>query len=414
VPIRCGYTEVPKRLKRVLRNTSTIAIIAMIPTIKPTHIMGPLISSNILHHLRITDQLPSVSFDGGRLHFRGWAHAEVGVRSWVHISCRESADIRYNPRCVALMTCKPFPCTHRSFGADHRTESFLETSTRTLAIDMGPNLVIGCGYLGRRVARHWQNQGKRVMALTRGRGNELRGLGIEPIIGDVLDEKSLASLPRAETILYAVALDRTSGRSFREVYLQGLQNVMRLAPPCRRFIYVSSISVYGQSNGEEVDEMSATEPKEENGRIIHEAEAKLNRGVPGAIILRFAGIYGPGRIIRRAAIERGEPLLGDADKWLNLIHVDDGAQAILAAETRGKAGEIYLIADDRPVRRREFYTFTAELLKAPTAVFAPRSTGDPCLPHNQTNRRIANRKMRQELGVNLQYADYRSGLPASI
>jgi nucleoside-diphosphate-sugar epimerase len=286
----------------------------------------------------------------------------------------------------------------------------MQTSTRSSAIDTAPNLIIGCGYLGRRAARLWQDQGKRVVALTRGRGNELRGLGIEPIIGDVLDEKSLVSLPQTDTILYAVALDRTSGRSFREVYLEGLQNVVRRAPACRRFIYVSSISVYGQSNGEEVDEMSAAEPKEENGRIIHEAEAQLRCGVPGAIILRFAGIYGPGRIIRRAALERGEPLLGDADKWLNLIHVDDGAQAILAAEERGRPGEIYLISDSRPVRRREFYTFTAELLKAPTPVFAPL-TGTP---HDETNRRIVNRKMRQELGVNLGHADYRSGLAASI
>jgi len=279
---------------------------------------------------------------------------------------------------------------------------------------MDPNLIIGCGYLGRRVARLWQDQGKRVVALTRRHADELHSLGIEPIVGDVLDEKSHVSLPVAETILYAVALDRTSGQSFRDVYLNGLQNVIHRGLACRKFVYISSISVYGQSNGQEVDENSTAEPKEMNGQIIREAEAMLHHCLPGANILRFAGIYGPGRIIRRTAIERGEPLLGDADKWLNLIHVDDGAQAVLAAEERGKAGEIYLIADDQPVRRREFYTFTAELLKAPTAVFAPFSTGDPRSSHDQTHRRIVNRKMRQELGVKLQFPDYRSGLPASI
>lgn len=279
---------------------------------------------------------------------------------------------------------------------------------------MGPNIIIGCGYLGRRVARLWQDQGKHVIALTRRRGDELRGLGIEPIIGDVLDEQSLASLPAASTILYAVALDRTSGRSFREVYLDGLLNAIRSGPASSRFIYVSSIGVYGQTDGQEVDEMSATQPKEENGRIILEAEALLHRHVPGAIILRFAGIYGPGRLIRRAALERGEPLVGDADKWLNLIHVDDGAQAILAAEERGKAGEIYLIASDQPVRRREFYTVAAALLNAPPARFEPLPASDIHSSNEEANRRIINRKMRQELGFCLQYADFRSGLRTSI
>jgi nucleoside-diphosphate-sugar epimerase len=279
---------------------------------------------------------------------------------------------------------------------------------------MDPNIIIGCGYLGRRVARLWQDQRKQVIALTRGRGEELRGLRIEPRIGDVLDEKSLASLPPASTILYAVSLDRASGRSFREVHLNGLLNVIRSGPACTRFIYISSISVYGQTNGDEVDEMSATQPKEENGRIIREAESLLQQHVPGAIILRFAGIYGPGRLLRRTAIERGEPLVGDADKWLNLIHVDDGAQAVLAAKERGKAGEIYLIASDQPVRRREFYTATAELLKAPRARFEPLPADDPQSSNEEANRRIVNRKMRQELGVCLQYADFRSGLHASL
>ena len=160
-------------------------------------------------------------------------------------------------------------------------------------------------------------------------------------------------------------MDRSSGRSFREVYLDGLRNVLDRLPKPSRFIYVSSTSVYGQSGGEEVDETSPTEPRDENGRIVLAAEQLLRSKLPDAIVLRFAGIYGPGRIIRRAAIERGEPLIGDADKWLNLIHVDDGALAILAAEEHGRAGKAaYLVADDEPVRRREFYTFMAELLKA--------------------------------------------------
>ena len=157
-----------------------------------------------------------------------------------------------------------------------------------------------------------------------------------------------------------------------------------------------------------VDETSPTEPAETNGQIVLEAERLLRERLPRSIVLRFAGIYGPGRVIRRAAIERGEPLIGDADKWLNLIHVNDGARAVLAAEERGTASATYLIADDRPVRRRDFFGFMADLLGAPVARFAaaPSSSQEP-------NRRVSNRKMRQELKVELRCPDYFSGLRAS-
>lgn len=272
------------------------------------------------------------------------------------------------------------------------------------------HLIIGCGYLGRRVAKRWLDGGKSVQALTRGNEAALRALGIEPINGDILDPESLVALPAAKTVLYAVGMDRSSGRTFRDVYVAGLRNVLDALPKPERFIYVSSTSVYGQSNGEDVDETSATEPREENGKIVLEAEQLLRTRIPNAIILRFAGIYGPGRILRRAAIEKGEPLVGDAEKWLNLIHVDDGAVAVIAAGERGQAGATYLISDGRPVRRREFYTLLAERLHAPPARFEPLPAGSPLPPHEAGNRRILNRKMMDELQVVLAYPDYSAGL----
>ena len=71
-------------------------------------------------------------------------------------------------------------------------------------------LIIGCGYLGRRVATRWAAAGRRVAALTRGNADTLRNLGVEPVVGDVLDPASLRRLPAADTVLYAVATDRTS------------------------------------------------------------------------------------------------------------------------------------------------------------------------------------------------------------
>jgi len=199
-------------------------------------------------------------------------------------------------------------------------------------------LVVGCGYLGRRVADLWTAAGRRVVALTRTRADSLREAGIEPLLGDVTDPASLNNLPAASTVLYAVGLDRSSGKSMAEVYVQGLKNVLDNLPPCDRFIYISSTSVYGQTDGSVVDESSPTEPLEDSGRIVLEAERVLRAKLPTAIILRFAGIYGPDRLLRKQALLKGEPLIGDAEKWLNLIEVRDGATAVLAAEERAPPG----------------------------------------------------------------------------
>ena len=106
----------------------------------------------------------------------------------------------------------------------------------SLDVTSRPALIVGCGYLGRRVARRWLAAGRRVAALTRGNADALAALGIEPIIGDVLDPDSLCHLPDAGTVLYAVGLDRTAGRSMRDVYVSGLANVLDRLAPTGRFI----------------------------------------------------------------------------------------------------------------------------------------------------------------------------------
>src|SRR5262249_9669010 len=160
-------------------------------------------------------------------------------------------------------------------------------------------------------------------------------------------------LPAADVLLYAVGMDRAAGKSMRDVNLGGLSNVLAALPTTRRFIYVSSTSVYGQTDGGWVDEFAAAEPVEESGQIVFECERLLHERRPDAIILRFAGIYGPGRMIRRASIERGEAIATDPEGWLNLIHVEDGAQAICTAAERGAAGAIFNVSDGRPATRRE-------------------------------------------------------------
>jgi nucleoside-diphosphate-sugar epimerase len=268
-------------------------------------------------------------------------------------------------------------------------------------------LIIGCGYLGRRLLELWRALPDGPIYVTTRkpeRADELRRLGAEPVICDVL---SPGPLPRVDSVVYAVGLDRAAGVDMRAVYVEGLANVLDRLPPPGRFIYVSSTSVYGQDDGGEVDESAPTEPVEASGRIVLEAEQVLRQRLPDALILRLAGIYGPGRLLRQRAIEAGEPLAADPDKWLNLIHVEDAAAAVQAAVRRGQPGRVYNVSDGHPVRRRDFYAYLAQLLAAPPPRFAPAGP-DP------TDRRIVNRRMLRELGVVVRFPSYREGLAAAV
>jgi nucleoside-diphosphate-sugar epimerase len=272
-------------------------------------------------------------------------------------------------------------------------------------------LILGCGYLGARVAALWQQQGRRVHAATRNAAH--LPANVEPILCDVLDPASLRSQPAVDTVLYAIGFDRASGASMRAVYVDGLANVLAQLPRPKRFIYISSSSVYGQTDGGWVDESAVTEPNEASGQIVLEAERVLRAQLPEAIILRFAGIYGPGRLLRRQTIEKGDPIVGDADKWLNLIHVEDGARVVLAAEERAEPGRVYNVCDDHPVRRRYFYAALARLLHAPEPRFVLPASDQPAPPHEKANRRLNNRRMKEDLQVRLRYPDYEQGLRAS-
>src|SRR5438093_6884595 len=105
---------------------------------------------------------------------------------------------------------------------------------------MSAILIIGCGYLGRRLASHCCAEGRRVFVTTRSaeRAEEFRAEGLEPVVCDVTDPISLDRLPAAETVVYCVGLDRTAGPSMRTVYVDGIRNVLSHLPAPQRLLYV--------------------------------------------------------------------------------------------------------------------------------------------------------------------------------
>lgn len=282
-------------------------------------------------------------------------------------------------------------------------------------------LIIGCGYLGQRVARLLLIQGNEVFALTRSSETATRfeADGLRPLVGDVMQADSLR-FPQVDAVLWAVGYDRRCEHSKRDVYVTGLQNAIaalgksQASELTARITYVSSTAVYGQDAATWVDESSVTQPRSEGGKICLEAENILQTACPSANIVRLAGIYGPQRLLRGvAAMKNSEPIAGNPDAYLNLIHVEDAARLVLAvSEVLESDNRIWLGADGHPPTRRDFYSELSRQLAAPEPVF------DPGLPSRHgsggLNKRCRSERLDEFSDFAFAYPSYREGLRHAI
>ena len=279
-------------------------------------------------------------------------------------------------------------------------------------------VIFGCGYLGSRAAALWREAGDTVYAVTRNadRVAEFTRQGWRPLVADVLDPRSLVNLPVADTVLFAVARGRGSDVPIRRLYVEGLRDVLAALPAVTaRVVYISSTGVYAQDDGSWVDEASPTTAQREGGAASLEAEQVLAADSRGgtSIILRMAGLYGPGRVPRRDDLLAGKPLVDPGDGWLNLIHADDGARIIVAAADAGLTG-VMNVSDGQPVLRREYLQEIARLLGAPEPSFRTALPDELRSERGSTSKRVSNRRLVAALDVELQFAIYREGLAAIL
>lgn len=280
-------------------------------------------------------------------------------------------------------------------------------------------LIFGCGYLGRRVAALWRAAGNDVYAVTRSpqRAAELAAQGLVPIVGDVAGEAKIAIPPDIRTVLFAVGFDRSPGQPIHEVYAGGIARALDGLPQSvERFLYISSTGVYGHVAGAEVDEQSPCQPTREGGRACLAAEEVLQTSRLGerSIILRLAGIYGPGRIPRSKDLLSGTPIDAPASGWLNLIHVDDAARIVLLAEQRAPLPSLYVVSDGQPVLRGDYYRELARLLDAPPPRFIAPPADSPAAARAASDKRINPQRMLENLRPALAYPSYREGLAAIV
>lgn len=285
---------------------------------------------------------------------------------------------------------------------------------------MSHALILGCGYTGTRLGRRLRAEGHEVTGTVRSPEGlrRLEAAGIRPLRLDLADGTGLAELarPAAEVCFHLVPPGPRPAEEIREVALR-----LRRAP-LECFVYASSSSVYGDRGGDWVDESAVPSPDTPAGRARLEAErAVLESGWrldTRPRIARIVGIYGPGRTLERSIREGRVQLIEGLEAWSNRIHVADLVTGLLAVWRRGANGRIYNLSDDRPHPSNEYARFTASCLglELPVISLAEARSRYPSarLARKLGSRRVSNRKLREELGVELRFPTFREGVPAAL
>ncbi|HEC15675.1 MAG TPA: SDR family oxidoreductase [Sedimenticola sp.] len=269
--------------------------------------------------------------------------------------------------------------------------------------------IIGLGDIGHRIARLELGRGRNVSALVRtdAKIKETENLGIKVFHADLDQPDTLERQPLHGAIVYYLAPPPSTGKHDSRMR-NWLKSIKPFSPA--KVVYISTTGVYGDCRGEWVDEQRPPRPKTDRAKRRLDAENQLagwgqKQGVP-VVRLRVPGIYHPDRLPIEA-LRRGRPVLRMEDApYTNHIHADDLARICLAAADRGAAGEIYNVADNDASTMSEYFIKIADALGMPRPreigwEEAERQLSPAMLSYLRESRRISNKKMLDELGVEL-------------
>lgn len=281
-------------------------------------------------------------------------------------------------------------------------------------------IIAGCGYIGSRVARLWQQQGAGVTCLVRTPEKAALLAGEHYAACAVsLDDPADISLPYlAGTVLYY--LIPPPGGGIMDTRARNFIDALNIGTAPAKIIYMSATSVYGEAGGGTVTEDSPTEPQSAMGKRRLDAELAFldygrEAGVP-VIILRVSGIYGPGRLPLMQISQR-QPLLCEEESGSsNRIHADDLAAVCLAAADRGERGDLFNVSDGHPSSMTSYFNACADLLGYPrqpqvSMAEARRVMSPLMLSYVSESRVVDNTRMLERLRIQLKYPSMSDGLP---
>lgn len=283
------------------------------------------------------------------------------------------------------------------------------------------SLLIGCGYVGTPLAKRLVELGHEVWGVRRTAqaSADLEATGVHMVAADISQPGALDALTgNFDWVVNLVSSDKGGPPEYRKVYVEGNRNLIEWArkQPLKKLVYTSSTSVYAQNDGSAVKESSPTEPTTETSQILLEAEKLVLSATPAtpAVILRVSGIYGPDRgHLFKQYVKNEAKIPGQGARVVNMIHRDDLVEVIVAALKNGRTGEIYNAVDDEPVTLLHFYRWLAETLgKWMPPFVSEEEAGER--KRALTSKKVQNRRMKVELGVQLKYPTFRQGYTAEI
>jgi nucleoside-diphosphate-sugar epimerase len=277
--------------------------------------------------------------------------------------------------------------------------------------------IMGCGDIGRRVARLYQQEGIRAIGWVRSDESLQLGLaqGFAMRKGDVDRGSFFPIFALDEALVYWFMPPQPSGDIDERIrrFLKGVD-----AAP-KRVLLISTTGVYGDCGGRWIDESEPLKPVAARARRRADAEAAVQEWVARfggeSVILRVPGIYSPDRLPLER-LQRGEPVVREEEApWTNRIHADDLAMVCKRAMEAAPSGAIYNATDGHPSTMTDYFNQVADFagLPRPPQVSmeeAQATMSAGMLSYLQESRRIGNDKLLRELGVTLQCPDLASGL----
>ena len=280
-------------------------------------------------------------------------------------------------------------------------------------------MILGCGDVGMRLlpllrARY------RVFAVTSqpGRLDELRAAGAVPILADLDRPATLRRLARLAHRVIHLAPPQPDGALDRRT-----RHVTAILPEGAKVVYVSTTGVYGDLQGALADETRPVAPRNARAHRRVDAEQTLRawaRRADGRVaILRAPGIYAANRL-PLARLHAGTPaLVAQDDVYTNHIHADDLAALCKRALYRAQPGRIYHAVDDTDLRMADYFDAVADAFSLPRPPRLPRNelaqvVSPTLLSYMSESRRLANDRLRRELGMRLQYPTVSDGLRAAV
>lgn len=283
-----------------------------------------------------------------------------------------------------------------------------------------PVCIIGYGDTGKRVAGRWMEHGVTVRALVRRpiRVDEHTPPNLELVRGDLDEPATLPADAIAGTRLYYFAPPPRQGDTDTRMrdFVAALST--QSAPPSK-IVLISTTGVYGDCRGAWVDETRAPAPGSDRARRRLDAEQVMSayadeHGVP-LVILRVAGIYGPGRLPERRLREQTPLPAVDDCGYTNRVHIEDLVEICVQAMAQETVTGVFNVSDGNPGTMREYFDALADRLGYPRLPVPGReqmaaTVNAQMMSYLAESRRLDNRKVLETLGLSLRYPDLESGL----